>query len=176
MTEKQYDDLRTLAKDTLPAYFAQHLEGKSPLVYSVEHEYRAVLADPSDPRGPGIPLKGKIDRIDLVSKDSGSAIVIDFKTGRPKAPKAIRGDVEEGSVSREGRNGDNFRQLVFYALLLDQAEPLLRPENFILEFIGERGEEAISRPFLVTEDEKESLRGLIREVWAKILALDFTPL
>lgn len=176
LTEKQYADLLALGKNTLPAYFAENLEGRSPIVYSVEHEYRAMLADKSDPRGPGIPLKGKIDRIDLVSKDSGSAIVIDFKTGRPKTPSVIRGGAAEGTVSREGRNGDNFRQLVFYALLLDQAEPLLRPETFILEFIGEREEDAISRPFIISEDEKESLRTLIREVWAKIIALDFTAL
>jgi hypothetical protein len=78
-------------------------------------------------------------------------------------------------VSRTA-DGDNFRQLVFYALLLEQAEPLLKPQVFALEFIGERGEDPISRQFSISEQEKDDLRGLIREVWAKIVALDFTGL
>ncbi|MBM3231184.1 ATP-dependent helicase [Candidatus Peregrinibacteria bacterium] len=176
LTKKQYADLIGIAKDALPAYFSECLEGRTPVIHTVEQDYRAVLADPSDPRGPGIPLKGKIDRIDLASKDSGSAIVIDFKTGAPKSPSEIRGGLEQGCVSRESRKGDNFRQLVFYALLLEQAEPLLRPENFILEFTGEREADPISRPFTLNEEEKESLRTLIRQVWRKIIALDFTPL
>jgi hypothetical protein len=92
-----------------------------------------------------------------------------------KAPGEIRGGLEEGVVSRS-EDGSYFRQLVFYSLLLDQAEPLLRPQVFSLEFVGERGEEALSRPFTVTEGEKDDLRKLIRDVWAKVQALDFSPL
>ncbi len=175
LTKKQCEDLLSQAKTALPAYFENRLRGATPTIYAVEREYRAMLQDSSDPSSPGIPLKGKIDRIDTASPTSGDAVIIDYKTGKPKAPGAIRGGIEPGTVSKM-RDGDNFRQLVFYALLLEQAEPLLVPQAFSLEFIGERGEESVCRQFSILETEKEDLRSLIRQVWSKILALDFTPL
>jgi hypothetical protein len=79
-------------------------------------------------------------------------------------------------VSRSGREGAYFRQLVFYALLVEIADPMLVPQAFSLEFIGERGEDPTTRQFSVTQAEKDDLRALIRQVWDKIIALDFTPL
>lgn len=168
LTAKQRDDLLAQAKVALPRYFSEKLEGSSPFIHAVERDHRGRLGD--------IPVKGKIDRIDLFSATSADAVVIDYKTGSPKAPSAIRGGVEEGRVSRSGREGANFRQLVFYALLLEIADPLLVPQAFRLDFIGERGEDPISREFTVSEQEKDDLRALIRQVWAKIVALDFTEL
>lgn len=167
LTEKQRSDLLAHANDALPPYFAAHMTGDRPFIHAVERDYRGVLSD--------IPLKGKIDRIDLLSPTSGDAFIIDYKTGRPKAPAEIRGGLEPGVVSRTA-DGDYFRQMVFYAILLEQAEPLLTPQGFALEFIGERGEEAIRRNFIVTEAEKDDLRGLIKQVWEKIQNLDFTPI
>jgi DNA helicase II / ATP-dependent DNA helicase PcrA len=176
LTEKQYDQLAATAREALPVYYRERLEGHAPPIYAVERDYYARLAVPSQPDSEGISLKGKIDRIDLLAKDSGDAVIFDFKTGAPKSPGQIRGGLDPGTVSRAGREGDYFRQIVFYALLLEQAEPLLRPQAFVLSFVGERGEEPIDRSFSVTEQEKDDLRSLIREVWAKVTALDFTPL
>jgi hypothetical protein len=167
LTAKQQDSLLTTAHEALPLYFESRLKGQTPVLHAVEREYRAMLGD--------IPLKGKIDRIDRASENSADAVIIDYKTGKPKAPAAIRGGAEPGTVSRT-REGDNFRQLVFYSLLLEQAEPLLVPQAFALEFIGERGDEPVCRQFQVTEQEKNDLRALVGAVWAKIQALDFTKL
>ncbi len=167
LTEKQRSDLLKQGKESLKQYFDERLQDKTPFVYAVERDYRARLGD--------IPLKGKIDRIDLASATSGDAIVFDYKTGRPKAPGEIRGGIEPGKISRTS-DGDYFRQLVFYALLLEQGDPLLQPQSFVLEFIGERDEDPISRAFTITDQEKDDLRDLIRAVWAKITALDFSPL
>ncbi len=178
LTEKQRVDLLSHAQDALAAYYTQRLVGRPAFIYAIERDYRAMLGDPSAPAGSdtaGIPLKGKIDRIDLLSATSGDAMIIDYKTGRPKAPAEIRGGLEPGVVSRTAE-GDYFRQLVFYALILEQAEPLLMPQSFSLEFIGERGEAPIRRDFSITDAEKNDLRLLIRDVWAKIQNLDFTLL
>ncbi len=168
LTEKQREDLLSQAKVALPRYYEQRLEGSSPFIHAVERDHRGRLGE--------IPVKGKIDRIDLFSATSADAVVIDFKTGAPKSPSAIRAGVDEGKVSRSGRDGANFRQLVFYAVLLEIADPMLVPQAFRLEFIGERGEDPIAREFTVSEAEKDDLKALIRQVWAKILALDFTEL
>ncbi len=176
LTSHQVSNLVAQAKDVLPKYFDDRLQHIPGFLYALEREYRATLADPADPKGKGIPLKGKIDRIDAVSETSADVVVIDYKTGKPKAPAAIRAGLEPGKVSRT-EDGANFRQLVFYSLLLEQAEPLLVPQAFSLEFIGDRhGEDPISRQFQVTHTEKEDLRSLIRLVWAKIQTLDFTPI
>ncbi|HVW66166.1 MAG TPA: ATP-dependent DNA helicase [Candidatus Peribacteraceae bacterium] len=172
---KEYDALVRLAHQTLPAYFTGRLQSQTPVIYAVERSYNARIAGGTT-SAVSIPIKGKIDRIDLLSETSGDAIVIDFKTGKPKSQNAIRGNAEDGSVSRTADDGAYFRQLVFYALLLEQAEPLLHPQSFVIEFVGEREDEPVTRPFTISDAEKESLRRLIRDVWAKIQALDFTPL
>lgn len=183
LTTKQQDDLFAQATVALPLYFESRLQGTKPFIHAVERDYRAMFDDPTSSgppqadglRGAGIPLKGKIDRIDLASDTSADAVIIDYKTGAPKPPSVIRGGLEAGKVSRT-EDGANFRQLVFYSLLLEKAEPLLVPQAFSLEFIGERGTDPISRPFSILPEEKEDLRKLIREVWGKITALDFTSL
>ena len=166
LTTKQQDDLLAQAKEALPKYFASELTEAAPHIYSVERDYHAVID--------GVPIKGKIDRIDLDSETSASATIIDYKTGKPKAPAAIRGGIEEGSVSRTD-TGDNFRQLAFYSLLLEKAEPALKPKAFVLEFVGERGEDPIGREFQISELEKKATKKLISDVWKKIENLDFTP-
>ncbi|MBI5156312.1 PD-(D/E)XK nuclease family protein, partial [Candidatus Peregrinibacteria bacterium] len=173
LTKKQREDLLALGKIALPNYFSGRLRTSPAFLYAVEREYRARLSDSNIPSG--IPLKGKIDRIDLPSATSALATVIDYKAGKPKSESEIRGGMEEGAVSR-GKDGSHFRQLTFYALLLEHADPLLKPQSFVLDYIGERGEEPLQRAFVVSDPEKDSLRNLIGEVWQKILNLDFTPI
>jgi DNA helicase-2/ATP-dependent DNA helicase PcrA len=167
LTENQRRDLLAMGAQALPRYFADRLAIDRPVLHAIERDYRANLGD--------VPIKGKIDRIDLLSASSAVATVIDYKTGRAKSEREIRGGLEEGSVSRT-EDGGNFRQLVFYSLLLEHADPLLKPETFALEFIGERGEEPERRNFTVSDSEKKDLRSLIDAVWSKITALDFSPL
>ncbi len=175
LTEGQRSDLFALGKDALPRYYEQCLKESKPVLYAIEKDYRTRILDDKDATAPGIPIKGKIDRIDVESRISAKATVIDYKTGAAKTERVIRGGLEPGTVSRT-HDGANFRQLVFYALLLERADPLLKPEAFVLEFLGERGQECVRRSFTVTEGEKEDLKTLIRAVWAKITALDFSPL
>ncbi len=167
LTEHQRRDLLSVGEDALPRYFAQRLVGTSSVLHAIERDYRAHLGD--------VPIQGKIDRIDLASASSAKATVIDYKTGRAKTDAEIRGGFEEGSVSRT-EDGVNFRQLAFYAVLLEHADPLLTPEAFTLEFIGERGEHPLPRSFVITDAEKTAVRTLITDVWKKIIDLDFSPL
>ncbi len=167
LTEKQRDDLIGLGTEALPRYFEQRLASANPFLYSIERDYRTHMGD--------VPLKGKIDRIDLLSKDSGIATVIDYKAGKGKSESEIRGGMDPGKISRT-EEGSHFRQLAFYAVLLEKADPLLEPREFVLEYIGERGEHPVTRSFVVTESEREDLRRLVKDVWTKITNLDFSPL
>jgi DNA helicase-2/ATP-dependent DNA helicase PcrA len=155
LTEPEKKRLIKLGQESLPRYFAARLQDATPMISHVEHPISTRLKD--------IPIKGKLDRIDLVAQDSGRIMIIDYKTGRPRTDAEIR---------KEGY----FRQLVFYALLLENGMPFFEPVSYTLDFVGEGSEHPVERTFQITEADKDELRKTIEAVWAKVMALDFTPL
>lgn len=155
LSESELRNLLAQGKDDLPRYYEQRLKQRIPFVHKLEYPMSAYLDD--------IPLKGKIDRVDLEHPDSANATVIDFKTGVPKSENEIR-------------EGGYFRQLVFYSLLFEHGQSILKPSAFVLDFIGEGTNHPVERSFHVTEEDRNELRKLIKVVWAKIQNLDFTPI
>jgi len=156
LTEKEKARLLKIGEDSLPRYFAKKLSGPSPTIFKVEYAIQTNFEE--------VPLKGKIDRIDLATPNSSVATVIDFKTGRPKTEKQIRDE------------GDYFRQLAFYALLLECKNLPIDPKSYVLEFIGEGTEHPVTRSFEITQSEIDDLKKIVKEVWGKIEKLDFSPL
>lgn len=155
LTEAERKRLIHLGEQTISRYAAEHLQPPYPIVHQVEFNISAHLGD--------IPLKGKIDRIDLHEPHSSAATIIDYKTGSPKTPKQIE-------------DYGYFRQLVFYDLLIRSGYPIIEPKEYILEFVGEGEKEPVSRVFTISEADRKGLTETIERVWEKILALDFTPL
>ncbi len=142
----------------------------SPIILSAE---RAILADlPHTPftlngtEYSSIPLFGKVDRIDLFQKDGQYCRVIDYKTGAPKKTDA--------AVRKEG---DLFRQLVFYKLLCDLSPGFSHTAtHFTLDFIGNEKEGRRIMDFEITAEEVQELTELMKNVWGKIASQDFTSL
>lgn len=155
LPEKDFIRLESLGHETLRRYYDEYLHQPYPIIHKLEFDISARLGD--------IPIKGKIDRIDLLDPNTTNAVIYDYKTGTPKAPKQIQ---EYGY----------HRQLVFYALLIEKSSLLLEPKEFILEFVGEGAEHPVRRTYTVSQEEKQELAALIEKVWAKILSLDFSPL
>ena len=156
LTPAQRGNFCAEARDVLARYFAERLQPPHPCVAYIEKALSAHIGD--------IPVKGKIDRIDLVEPAGRRAIVTDYKAGRPKTPR----EIEEYGYRR---------QIVFYALLIEESGALLLdPEEFRLEFLGDRANGPKTVAFAVTEAEKRELRALIGRVWEKIVALDFSPM
>lgn len=153
LTSKERERLVHLGEQTLERYEASHLKPPYPIVHKVEFSLTAHVGD--------IPLKGKIDRIDLLEPNSSAAKIIDYKTGASKTEKQI---IDYGY----------HRQLVFYDLLLRNGYSIIDPKEYVLEFVGERESEPVSRTFEVSEADRKALSELIETVWSKILALDFT--
>ncbi|MFA7682239.1 MAG: ATP-dependent DNA helicase [Candidatus Peribacteraceae bacterium] len=154
LTEAERARLTAVGEDALPRYYDAQLAGTSPVIYRVEYPITTFFGD--------IPIRGKIDRIDLLAPDTAPARVIDFKTGRPKTEKQIRDD------------GNYFRQLAFYALLLECKNTPIEPVEYALEFIGEGSEHPVTRSFQITQTELEELKQTVQAVWQKVTALDFT--
>lgn len=155
LPSKERERLNVLGSQAIERYFTTALQAPYPIISKIEYDVSTHLGD--------VPIKGKIDRIDLLDPNTTNALVLDYKTGTPKSPKQI----EDYGYRR---------QLVFYALLIEHANILLQPQEFALEFIGHEEHEPIRRSFTVAETDKKELSALIEAVWSKILALDFTPL
>ena len=155
LTESERGGLIKVGEESLPRYYEQRLAQANPTISFIEHAINTRLGD--------IPIKGKIDRIDQLGTDSKHISVIDFKTGQPKTENQIK-------------EGDYYRQLVFYSLLVGQALPMFEPTDFILDFVGERSAHPVERRFTVTDQDKRELTQVINDVWTKIENLDFSPL
>ncbi len=109
----------------------------------------------------GVPLTGKVDRIDQLSKDT--FLVIDYKTGQIPSKKALA-DPQE----------DYRRQLTFYSLLLEKKPEFKNKKlTFALWFIGNRNQKPLFFNFTPTTQEKEELRKLLANVWQRIQNLEF---
>jgi DNA helicase-2/ATP-dependent DNA helicase PcrA len=91
---------------------------------------------------PSLLLRGKIDRIDYL--DTGTVRVIDYKTGKPKSRNDILGNTKSS-------NGEYYRQLVFYKLLLQEqkGEPL---SQAMIDFL-EPNDKGVYKSELFTADE-----------------------
>ena len=149
LTTLERERFLALGRETLPRYFLQRLAGATPFIYAVEYPVTALLDDPSHRAEADIPLKGKIDRIDLLAPDARQSHIIDYKTGAPKTEAQIR---EDGK----------FRQLTFYSILLEIGLPHLEPISYTLDFVGEGAEHPVERTFVITETENGSEEGYSR--------------
>jgi len=114
----------------------------------------------------GVILNGKIDKVELLA--SPDVLVTDYKTGKPKSRAHIMGRVKDG-------DGNYFRQLVFYKLLLDRYQNgKYRMHRGVIDFVepDDRGkwhrEEFEITPTMVGE-----LEAVIGRVASEIRTLAF---
>ncbi|MBI5147881.1 MAG: ATP-dependent helicase [Parcubacteria group bacterium] len=115
---------------------------------------------------PGIILNGKIDRIDPTP--DGAAVVIDYKTSKPKSRNFIEGKTKGGT-------GDIKRQLIFYKILLDRYENgKTRMAKGRIDFVepDEKGRYR-AEEFVITDGEAKELEDLIKKTAEEIRELKF---
>lgn len=116
-----------------------------------------------------LPIHGKLDAI----IDNGSEVfVFDYKTRKAMSEASIKGETKNS-------DGDYFRQLVFYYILLKQ-EPRFKNKRIIpsLVFISpdEKGRcSVVSLPILDEDIEKvkKEISSLIESVWSGNIAVQY---
>lgn len=147
-------ELIKIGGESLRAYLAQTGAGAAAARES-EFSITVSLAVP----GVGeVPLSGKLDRLDV--RDDGTAVVIDYKTGKAKSENEIRGLTKSA-------DGNYYRQLVFYKLLLDKDGRYDMREG-ALHFVepDEKGK-CVVRNFVIHEAEVAALEAeLVADVKA----------
>jgi len=115
----------------------------------------------------GIPITGKIDRIDFLTSNQMELNVVDYKTGNP----------DNASSRLSPKNlGDYLLQLYFYKLLIENST--LYKGKVIqgqIEFIEPSKTSGLYISKIITFEDLEMKRvvDLIRETYNKIIALDF---
>ncbi len=110
-----------------------------------------------------IPLTGKIDLIKKVG--DGLVDIIDFKTG----------NVDNKSKDLSS-NGNYYRQIVFYKLLLDlKNDPKLQFNKGFIDFVekSKSKKDFVKKEINVTDEDLNKLKIQIEEVYKKILNLEF---
>lgn len=131
-------------EEALRAYIAQ--EGDT--MTQVHESEFSITVSLTVPGIGEIPLSGKLDRLDMLS--DGTVSVIDYKTGKAKSENDIRG-------LTKASDGNYYRQLVFYKLLLDRDGRYTMNEG-ALHFVepDEKGK-CIIRTFTITSLEVAAL-------------------
>jgi DNA helicase II / ATP-dependent DNA helicase PcrA len=130
-------------------------------------EYAVRGTEVSVEKGVKLELSGKLDKIELL--DDRHVNVVDYKTGKPKSRNQIEGKV--GGES--GGEGNYFRQLAFYKLLLDGDKKFIMKSGEI-DFIepNERGKYKKER-FEIESKDIEKVKAEIVSMAKDILSLSF---
>lgn len=114
----------------------------------------------------GVPLTGKIDRIDFLKPDNKTVEIVDYKTGNPDSKSAY---LSERSL------GEYFKQLIFYKILLENSSyQEMRVDTARIQFIEKNKKGVIpSRVYSIKPQQQEAVKTEIKTVYEKILAHDF---
>ncbi len=160
LTETDIRDLRTKGKRALSGWWEQRRD-TWPERTEAEQGVEAYLTLDT---GEQLLLRGALDRLDPL----GSGVrVIDYKTGKARSRNDIMGNTKEG-------DGNYYRQLTFYKLLLARTEAARIMIEGVLEFVEPDDKDRIrTEAFEITDAEVAELEGVIRKAAGEILTLAF---
>jgi len=139
--------------------------------YKYVHQWNKVVAVERNLRGVtvnGVPLKGKLDKLEFNGKDIN---VVDYKTGNidNAMPKL------KPPHDKEPNGGDYWRQAVFYKILVDNyAQKDWKVISTEFDFIEPDKEKQYRKEkIVITPADLETVKQQISDVWTKIQARDF---
>lgn len=127
-------------------------------------------------------LVGRIDRVDWLNQAIGTAIVVDYKTGKPKSINEINGAVPSQPLSEREQSlpasirGPLKRQLLFYKLLAE-LDPTFKPKvtEGVFSFLEPSpAGKLVERRFELLDQDVEDLKELIQQVVEEIKELAIT--
>lgn len=144
----------------IPAYYSKYIDKWNKIVL-VEINIRNVLVE-------GVPVKGKIDKLEFFGKDVN---VVDYKTGNYDYAK----DKLKAPDEKQPNGGDYWRQAVFYKLLLDNYElKNWTPVSAEFDFIEPDGKNNFQKKKIIIEPaDITTVKHQLTNVWRKIQNKDF---
>ncbi|MFP5040315.1 ATP-dependent helicase [Parasediminibacterium sp. JCM 36343] len=159
-TKEQYDRRMEYGYEVLGNYYDTYIN-RFPKVVSVERMIRNVLVK-------GIPLKGKLDKLEFNGKE---VTVVDYKSGDVDKAKAKL----LPPLDKEPNGGDYWRQAVFYKLLLDNYDLKDWKVTAVeFDFIEpDKKKNYQKSKVVVTPEDITTVTQQITTVWEKIQNRDF---
>ena len=146
----------------LADYYDNYLHSWNKIV-SVERNIRNVVVN-------GIPLKGKIDKLEFNGKDVN---VVDYKTGDVSSKYTL--EKLSSPNDNQPNGGDYWRQAVFYKMLVDNLDgkgwKVISTEFDFIEPDKKKGYQ--KRKIYIEPEDIETVTRQVTSVWQKIQARDF---
>jgi DNA helicase-2/ATP-dependent DNA helicase PcrA len=159
-TKEQFERRMEYGQEILTNYYNKYITTWNTVV-AIERNIKGVVVN-------GIPLKGKIDKLEF---DRTDVNVVDYKTGDldyARAKLCLPND-------KEPNGGDYWRQAVFYKILLDHyAGRKWNAVSFEFDFIEpDKKGEYLRRKVVVQPEDITTVTQQIITVWNKIQQHDF---
>ncbi|MBP6994227.1 ATP-dependent helicase [Candidatus Woesebacteria bacterium] len=166
-TKAEMGDALVRGKQILTEYYRQYDEEFSRNV-QVKVRIPEVRLPVGDIAGvDSIKLTGELDLVEYVDNSLTQVNVIDFKTGRPRSRNEILGKTKNA-------DGNYYRQLIFYKLLLHYYKPNWIMKQGALDFIQPDGKGVFHKEaFEILSEEVVKLQEQVHEAAKDILALGF---
>lgn len=159
-TKEQFARRMEYGHEVLANYYDQYINSWNRIV-AVERNIRNVVVS-------GVPLKGKLDKLEF---DGKSVNVVDYKTGDIDKAK----DKLKPPQDPTDNGGDYWRQAVFYKILVDRYES--KNWNVVsteFDFIEPDKKKVYRKEKIVIQPEHiEKVTEQIKHVWERIQARDF---
>jgi DNA helicase II / ATP-dependent DNA helicase PcrA len=159
-TKEQFDRRSEYGHEILGRYYDEYVHKFNKIV-AIERNIRNVVVH-------GIPLKGKLDKLEF---DGKSVNVVDYKTGDPvKGKSKLKGPSE-----KDPNGGDYWRQAVFYKILVDHYEQKnWKVASSEFDFIEPDKEKKYRKEkIIITPADITTVTEQIKTVWEKIQVHDF---
>jgi DNA helicase-2/ATP-dependent DNA helicase PcrA len=157
-TKEQFARRLEYGLEILKNYYNTYVTKWNKIV-AIEMNVRNVLLD-------GIPLKGKIDKIEFNGRE---ATVIDYKTGDPEkcADKLAR-------PGKEPSGGDYWRQAIFYKILLDLSPKDWNVTGVEFDFVEPDKKKTYRKEKIsISSIDIDLVKEQIKDVWMKIQRKEF---
>ena len=164
LSEREYEEFLKKGNRALAGYYEEY-NGK--WVRNTIGEFAVKDVGLEMGNGKMLGLSGKFDKVEFLNE--GNQInVVDYKTGRPKSRADIEGKTKTS-------NGNYYRQLVFYHLLLNRhKDGQYRMVSGEIDFVepNQRGKYKKEK-FVIEKEEVGELERLIIRTAHEIIAFDF---
>ena len=159
-TQEQYQRRMEYGFDVLSNYYDKYIHNWNHVV-AVERNIRNVVVK-------GVPLKGKLDKLEF---DGKFVNVVDYKSGDPDKSKTKL----EAPNAKEPNGGSYWRQAVFYKILIDHYDPKdWKVVSTEFDFIEpDKKKEYIKAKLVITPEDITTVTQQIVQVWEHIQQRDF---
>lgn len=159
-TKEQFARRMEYGQEVLGNYYDQYINTWNTIV-AVERNIRNVVVE-------GVPLKGKLDKLEF---DGKAVNVVDYKSGDiDKAKDKLKPPYEENP-----NGGDYWRQAVFYKILVDHYEQKnWKVTSTEFDFIEpDKKKQYRKEKIVISPEDITTVTQQIKTVWQKIQDRDF---